>query len=203
MSPKIVDKEVKKAEILQAAMQVFAQKGVAKTKMMDIANAAGIGKGTIYEYFRSKENIFGSAFLNFFGRIEQEITEALEKTEDPIEKLQAFIKISAHIWLDTDARFAGIIMDFWAEGIRNKDENILGIINLEQIYTEYRRMIGNILNDGIRQGVFRSVDTTSVSALIIATLDGIMLQWIINRELFDINHVGDVLLDSLLNGIRK
>ena len=62
MSPKIIDKEAKKAEILQAAMQVFSRKGVAKTRMADIAVAAGIGKGTIYEYFRSKEEIFAAAF---------------------------------------------------------------------------------------------------------------------------------------------
>ena len=58
MAPKIVDKEAKKTQIIIAATQVFSKLGVAKTKMIDIAQAAGIGKGTIYEYFRSKEEIF-------------------------------------------------------------------------------------------------------------------------------------------------
>ena len=60
--PKIVDKAAKKNEILLAAMRLFAEKGVVNSKMADIAIAAGIGKGTIYEYFRSKEEIFGEAF---------------------------------------------------------------------------------------------------------------------------------------------
>ncbi|MCP4754546.1 MAG: helix-turn-helix transcriptional regulator [Proteobacteria bacterium] len=46
--PKIVDKAAKKGEILSSAIKVFAEKGVANTKMVDIARRAEIGKGTIY-----------------------------------------------------------------------------------------------------------------------------------------------------------
>ncbi len=49
MPPKKIDKNAKKKQIIQAAMQVFSEKSVVNTKMIDIAKAAGIGKGTIYE----------------------------------------------------------------------------------------------------------------------------------------------------------
>ena len=203
MSPKIIDKEAKKAEILQAAMQVFSRKGVAKTRMADIAVAAGIGKGTIYEYFRSKEEIFAAAFQQVNQRAANLIGQSLQTTDDPVEQLRLLIDVSRQTFIEESADFAGIMMDFWAEGIRNKDEKILGTINLEQIYTEYRSLISGILNDGIQKGVFRPVDTASLAAIIIAALDGVMLQWIMTPELIDMKKITDVLIDGLMNGIRK
>lgn len=202
MSPKIVDKEAKKAEILQAAMQVFSQRGVAKTKMADIAVAAGIGKGTIYEYFRSKEEIFAAAFQQVNQRSGELIQQALASTDDPVEQLRLLIDVSRQTFIEESADFAGIMMDFWAEGIRNKDEKILAIINLEQIYDEYRSLISGILETGIQKGVFRPVDTASLAAILIAALDGVMLQWIMTPELIDMKRITDVLIDSLMNGIK-
>jgi len=203
MSPKIIDKEAKKAEILQAAMQVFSRKGVAKTRMADIAVAAGIGKGTIYEYFRSKEEIFAAAFQQVNQRAANLIGQSLQTTDDPVEQLRLLIDVSRQTFIEESADFAGIMMDFWAEGIRNKDEKILGTINLEQIYTEYRSLISGILNDGIQKGVFRPVDTASLAAIIIAALDGVMLQWIMTPELIDMKKITDVLIDGLMNGIKR
>ena len=62
MSPKIVDVEEKKKGIIQAAIGIIARRGLAQTKMEDIAQAAEIGKGTLYEYFKSKDEIFQGAF---------------------------------------------------------------------------------------------------------------------------------------------
>ena len=203
MSPKIVDKESKKLEILQSAMQVFAQNGAAKTKMIDIAKAAGIGKGTIYEYFRSKEDIFAEAFHLFISNGNALIEESLQDTDDPVEKLKILIDVSLTGFIKDGGDFAGIMMDFWAEGIRNKDDRIVKIINLNQIYSEYREVISAILNDGIKKGVFRKVDTLALSAALIAAFDGLMLQWIMDRDLFDMRQVSQSLFDAILNGIKQ
>ena len=86
--PRIVDKEAKKLQILHVAMRVFARKGVVKTKMIDIATEAGIGKGTIYEYFRSKDAIFVSAFTYFFETMQAELKQALASEHNPVRQLQ-------------------------------------------------------------------------------------------------------------------
>lgn len=203
MAPKIVNKEAKKADILQAAMQVFSQNGIAKTKMADIAKVAGIGKGTIYEYFRSKEDIFGEAFQFFNQNTEKELQKAITSTDDPIEKLHLLFDVSLSEFIESSGDFAAIMMDFWAEGIRTKDEKIMNIINLEQIYTDFRQMIAGILDDGIRKGVFRVVDTQSLSAVLIAAMDGVMLQWIMDKNLLNLHQVANVMLDALINGIKK
>ena len=201
--PKIIDKNAKKLEILHAAAKVFAQKGVVNTKMIDIAVEAGIGKGTIYEYYRSKEEIFGDSFRLIFDHMESQLADAIGKTDDPVLKLRKLIQVTLKEFLEHSGDLAGIMMDFWAEGVRTKNDEIMNVINLEQIYSEYRIMIADILHDGINKGVFREVDANSLAAIIIGSLDGIMLQWIINKNLVDLDKISEVIIETLLSGIKK
>ncbi len=201
--PRTVDKKAKKLEILRVAMQVFARKGVVKTKMIDIATAAGIGKGTIYEYFRSKEAIFAAAFNLFFQSMDSDFQSVVQETGDPVEKLKALAVMSLEHLTNESAEFAGIMMDFWAEGIRNKDESIRDIIALHHIYSKYRTLFAGILTEGIEKGVFRNVDIHSVSAIMIAALDGLLLQWIMDRDLFDMKKLADAFMDTFIDGLKK
>ena len=203
MAPKIVDKDAKKIEIIHAAVKVFSEKGMVKAKMADIALEAGIGKGTIYEYFRSKEEVFASGFQMFFQGMENQIESALSSTTDPVEQLKLLINLSFKSFLQHGSDLAMIMMDFWAEVIRNKDEKILNSIDLRQIYHEFRIMIQSIINNGIEQGVFRQVDTHNVAALLIGALDGIMLQWIMDQKVIDLDKITDSVIDNFLYGLYK
>lgn len=204
MSPKIVDKEVKKQEILKAAMRVFAGKGVVKTKMADIALAAGIGKGTIYEYFRSKEDIFAEAYSHIFLNTETRIAEVLESHLEPEEKLRGLMSVTLEEFLVGDGgEFAGIMMSFWSEGVRNKNERIMEIIDLKKVYSEYRRMISTILEEGMEKGQFRDMDTHVTASVIIGAMDGILLQYIMDKDVFSPEEAITALLDSYLNGILR
>ena len=201
--PKVVDREAKRHDIIQAAMKVFARNGVIKSKMIDIARTAGIGKGTIYEYFRSKEEIFAEAFQRIFADTDRMISEALESTDDPVEKIRRIVQASIVPFVRDNGEFVQIIMDFWAEGIRSKHPDVVKIINLEEVYARYRALIVNILEDGIQKKVFRKINTALVASLLIAGLDGFMLQWVMNPALFNFEEATETLLDCILNGIRR
>jgi AcrR family transcriptional regulator len=201
--PRIVDKVAKKAEILQVAMQVFAKKGVVKTKMIDIATAAGIGKGTIYEYFSSKEDIFSEAYTTVFQSMEKSLIEAVNSLEDPIDKLRRLVDLSLQHFITESREFIGIMMDFWAEGIRRKDQHIIDLISLHEMYSKYRKLIAGILTEGIEKGQFRNMDTHSMSAILIGSLDGLLLQWIMDQDLFDTKQLANTFMDVFLNGITK
>lgn len=189
-------------DILHVAMRVFARKGVVKTKMIDIAIEAGIGKGTIYEYFRSKEDIFTSAFIYFFENLQSGISQALQAEKDPVRQLRILTELSLESVLHGSDDFADIMMDFWAEGVRNKDQIMLNKINLKGIYSDYRKIVKKILKNGIAQGAFRNIDTNAAAAVFIGVFDGILLQWILDRKAINLKKVSDVLLDSYINGIK-
>ena len=200
--PRVVDKEAKKMQILQVAMKVFARKGVVKTKMIDIATEAGIGKGTIYEYFRSKEEIFASAFTYFFETMMGEINQAIQAEHDPVRQLQIITELSLKSLIEGNAEFADIMMDFWAEGVRNKNQVMLSSINLKGIYADYRKIVAKILKSGINQGIFKKMDINAAASVFIGTFDGIMLQWILDRKIVNLHKVLSILMDTFINGIK-
>ena len=70
------------------------------------------------------------------------------------------------------------------------------------VYSEYKLLIADILHDGIKKGIFRETDVNSLAAILVGSMDGAMLQWIINKETIDLKKVSEVLLDTLLNGIK-
>ncbi len=199
--PKIVDKEAKKMEIIHCAMRVFAQKGFAKTKMADVAEAAKIGKGTIYEYFRSKDEIFNFVFEHFMDSMETTIAKAIFKLTDPVEKIEKIFSAWAEIVASHQLEFIEIMLDFWAEAIRKKDSAELEIIRLDKVYDDFRKMIQSILDEGVRMGKFKKIDTFYTASLLIGALDGIMLQWILEKDVFDIGQAIEHSIQVFLTGI--
>ncbi len=83
MSPKIVNRQEKREHILRAALKVFSDKGISEFKMIDIATAAGIGKGTIYEYFPGKDDIITGCFNIFMHDFGDTIISGISEKSNP------------------------------------------------------------------------------------------------------------------------
>ncbi|NLL52164.1 MAG: TetR/AcrR family transcriptional regulator [Peptococcaceae bacterium] len=99
-----MSREEKKNEILRAAGQVFFSKGFEKTKIEDVAKQAGIGKGTVYEYFESKLQLFEEMIAYYHQDIIDSLCEALARWENIGDKIKAYAQfmtemISNHIHL--------------------------------------------------------------------------------------------------------
>jgi len=202
MTPKRVDKDEKKLEIIFAAMQMFSEKGLANTKIIDIAKAANIGKGTIYEYFRSKEDIFANVFDAVISQTISEISNSTGETENPITKLKQIFSISISSFANKHFDMALIMLDIWAEGIRDHNDDLKSIFNLKQLYDKYRIIVKEILQDGVDKGYFQQMNTTVVSSIFIGALDGILLQWLMQKDMFDLSSLGDDFINLFLSGIE-
>jgi len=203
MTPKIIDKKQKKEKILKAAMKVFASKGVANTIMNDIAKEACIGKGTIYEYFKSKDEMIVEAFNYFINQLNSELEKDLQKLTDPIEKLKTMISTLVKFTEKSLTETIEIILDFWAEGIRQKYETKTYILNLKETYNDYRNIIIKILEDGIKENKIKKVNTKNVASIIIAILDGIMLQWFIDKNVINLSSISEDIHRLIFEGIGK
>lgn len=199
--PLIVDKEEKREKILEAAISVFAKKGIANTKMVDIAEAADIGKGTIYEYFRSKGEIFTAAFYYVVKKAENIISQRLSSTQDPLEKLRSFFDSWKEIFSSEFKDYMEIMLDFWAEGIRNKNQ--AAAFSLKKIYDENRMMLKDILDECVAEGKIKPVNTKIAASIILGALDGEMVQWITDPHLFSIEDSFDIMIEIIMNGLKK
>lgn len=203
MAPKIVDKEVRKKEILFAALQIFSKNGVVKSKMEDIAKVANIGKGTLYEYYKSKDDIFSNLFNLIFSDVFDKIVQATKELSNPKEKLKKIFSLSISELVNTPGNYGEIMLDIWAEGIREKNLKDRSILNIERFYEKYRTIIIEILEDGVEKNFFKPINCELTAITLIGAMDGIFLQWMIQKNLFDIATIENEFFELFFKGIEK
>jgi len=166
----------KKTRIIEAAAHVFAQKGFGGTTIAEIAAQAEIGKGTIYEYFDSKEDLFFAVFEWFTKKTGAEITVSISALRGSASERLEAICLSAMGSVVEMKNLYSLAMEFWAASTSSKMRERFKQA-FRQAYADYRDIISSLIQDGIRAGEFRSdVDTDSVAAALVGILDALGLQ---------------------------
>jgi AcrR family transcriptional regulator len=197
MSALIVDKEAKKAEILAAAMTVFAEKGFGRTRMEDVAKQAGIGKGTVYEYFRSKDELFFALYQSILSTFHEKIFAGRSEQTSSLAALEQFIILSLSAF-DEWHEFGIILLDFWTEHRRGTEVHL----QFSTVYDMSRNAIAELIGNGIRNGEFAPIDPVAAASAIIAILDGIMLQRIFDPQLYQKLDIKSGLLGMVFDGLK-
>jgi AcrR family transcriptional regulator len=203
MAPRVVDKDEKRRKILKAAMKVFAKEGVKAAKVADIAVEAGVGKGTIYEYFRSRDEMLVQAFYLALEQMRLEIQAALEKLTDPAEKVKTMLRVSWDSFLQFPEDTVAVFLDFWSEGIRRRGSSDETSIGLKAFYAEYRDALAAVLQEGIDRGCFRPMNPGAVASSLMALIDGLLLQLIVDRQAFASLNTFAVIWELALTGIGR
>jgi TetR/AcrR family fatty acid metabolism transcriptional regulator len=199
--PIIVDKEKKRKEIIEAAIAVFSRTGYHRATIKEIADEAGVGKGTVYEYFESKEDLFlhMSEYLYELYMLSQRA--ALESIDDPEEQIRSLIAstlANAAMWTGLTYLF----IDMWSELDRIGREDKLRKL-MSTMLDNFVGAISKGINDGKQKGRFKGVDETLVSHIIVAVLDGLVFQLLVDAEAFDLQAMADTLVGVLLDGLKK
>ena len=203
MSPKFVDKEQRKKEIALIALDLFAEKGFESTSISEVAQNAGIGKGTVYEYFKSKEELIFSAFMAWLEQMMgQELEELLLSIEDPKERLRKLIQVMMETFI-SDERVVKITLLMFQMML--KDESLLQSEQFYRIFRSMRKIFTDILLEGISQGIFRpeiTRDAEKITINLFAYLDGIAFHYFLNKNEFGLMEQVNFYLDRLMKDLR-
>ena len=185
----------KRESILRAATRVFARNGYFNSKVADIARAAGVADGTVYLYFKSKEEILHSIF-------DQNMTEAIaadrrliDKLNDPREKLRRIA--SLHLERLGADRDLAVVFQVELRGSTKfmQEFSAAG-------FAEYLSLLRAIFEEGQRAGVFRKELNAKVAAKIFfGALDEMATNWIISKRSYKLEPMADVVMDVFLNGV--
>ena len=166
----------KKNRIIEAAVVVFAQKGYASATVADIAARAEIGKGTIYEYFASKEDLFFAVFEWFKTQ-----TEAAAKVniavlgDSAAKRLEAISDSLMGMWEDIAEVFT-LTMEFWAASSSLQMQDRFKS-NFRKMYQKFRGVVKSLIDEGIKRGEFRpGINSESVAAALVGAWDAMFLQ---------------------------
>lgn len=157
--------EVRRAQILEAALRCFAKKGYHAAKMDDIVRASGLSKGAIYWHFKSKDEIF----LALFESYEQAIFAAWEQTDtgNALEALGREAEITIAQVLETR-----VLLDTWTEFIRHPKARR----RFAKLYQRSRSRLAATVRRGIERGEIRPCEPEHVAAALTAAIEGLLLQ---------------------------
>lgn len=159
-------KEVRPAELLAAALELFVEKGYAGTRLDDVAARAGVSKGTLYLYFANKEDLFKALVReNVVRAIDQAASEALSHQGSSAELLSELI---VGWWRDYGNTPAGGITKLIMAESSNFPE--IATFFLEEVIEPWHRLLGSAIERGIRSGEFRKVDVPTFVQMLSAPL---------------------------------
>ena len=185
----------KRDGIRRAAIKVFARKGFFNSKVSDVARAAGIADGTVYLYFKSKDEIlhaiFDRAMADFFAEGNAEIAEISE----PIEKLRRVGEL--HLRRLGADRDLAIVFQVELRGSTKFMQEFTAAG-----FAEYLGLIREIIEDGQKQKIFRAdINATVAAKIFYGALDEMVTNWILSEKNYQLAPLAEEVLKILLGGI--
>jgi TetR/AcrR family fatty acid metabolism transcriptional regulator len=181
--------------ILRAAAKVFAQSGFFNAKVADVAREAGVADGTVYLYFKGKDDLLSSIFAAAMEEFLTQARQELSDLEDPRERLFRFA--SLHLALMEKERDMAIV--FQVE-LRQSTKF------MEQFSTtylaDYFRIIREIIEDGQQRGFFRAQLNPQIMAKVLfGALDEMVTNWMLSHNHYSLTTMVEPVLDIFLHGV--
>ncbi len=185
----------KREAILRAAIKVFAGKGYFNSKVADIASEAGIADGTVYLYFKSKDEILHSVFDRAMDEFIAEGTQELAKLNDPVEKLRRISQL--HLSRLGGDRDMAIVFQVELRGSTKfmQEFSAAG-------FAKYLDVIRETIDQGQRAGIFRDDIKPIICAKILyGALDEMVTNWILSTRPYPLDPMADEVLKIFFGGM--
>jgi len=160
--------------IVTAAMKAFDAHGYAATTMDMIAEEAGVSKGSLYNYFQNKDDLFRQVFTDALAGEEEQVERLLSASTSASHKLGSLID---YIFgrLRRYVGVSGLMMEFWATAARPERGPRLSE-RLIRVHRRWKARIESVLAEGIQKGEFRQEINPKIGAsLIWSTVNGILV----------------------------
>jgi len=175
---------------------VFAEKGFFSSRVADIADRADVADGTVYLYFKSKEEILMTAINTAFDAFMSLARTELKKLTDPAERLRrlAFLHLDA---LGSNRNMAVVFQMELRQSTRFLAEFS------HQHMVEYLGLVREAITEGQERGVFRREMSDKIAAnCFFGALDEMVTSWVLSEHEYQLSNVADVVVDIFLNGMR-
>jgi AcrR family transcriptional regulator len=194
---KDVIKEFRTAELLEAARKVFAEKGFHAATVDDIAAVAGVAKGTVYLYYRSKQEVYWGALEQGITELHNEIKTRLAAEATPEQKVRAYIAIKIH-YFERNRDFFRIYFSELGSGFSHPAQMPR---RFEDMYLEQARILEAALQQGIRSRAIRHIRTDTAAVAISDLIRGIIVQRLLGWSKKDVESDINFIFDLVWRGI--
>ena len=185
----------KRDAILRAATDVFAKHGFFQSQVADVARAAGVAAGTVYLYFRSKDDLLVSIFERTMHEAIAEGRAALAGVADPRQRLERLAKMH----LERLGRDRELAVVFQVE-LRQSTKFMERFSST--FLRDYIGMLRETIADGQKAGLFRAdLNPTIAAKVLFGALDEMATNWILSRRRYSLAAEADAVIDLFVNGV--
>lgn len=181
--------------IIDAAVDVIAENGYHASQVSKIAKKAGVADGTIYLYFKNKEDILVSVFEEKMGQFIEQIVEATNERENASEKLLTLIEM--HFSQLAANHHLAIVTQ-----LELRQSNLSLRQQINRILKPYLVVIDEIVKEGVEENLFRSdIKIPLIRQMIFGTLDETVTNWVMNEEKYDLIGLAPFVHELITKGV--
>ena len=185
----------KREAILRSAIKVFAQKGYFNSKVADIAKEAGIADGTVYLYFKSKEEILHSVFDRAMEEFIAEGKREIAEIETADKRLRRIAQL--HLEKLGADRDLAVVFQVELRGSTKFMEEFSG-----GGFAEYLDIIRQTISEGQKSGVFRAdLKPITAAKILYGALDEMVTNWILSKRKYSLAPMADEVLKVFFGGV--
>lgn len=191
---------VHRKEILLAAERVFATKGFFPTTMSEIAEEAEFGTGTLYKYFKSKEDLYFTLIDEKVGEINRLVKAELSQKTSVIERIKKVLGLQFEfieqnrdffrIYISERNRFEWTVKDDLGKGIHDK-------------MVTYIRILAQVIKEGMKEGEFKPMDPIDLAHALVGIVNSFVFEWLISPQSYPLSSKMDTVLEIFLKGTQR
>lgn len=190
-----IKKIEKKQRIQDAAIRVMARKGYYGTTVAEIARAANVADGTLYLYFKNKDDLLVGIFDEIMDRFIRDGLHMLEEVADPIERLKAIIRMHLH-QLGEDEDLACIFQIEFRHNV-----HIMRMFSQTKL-REYFNVIEKLIRNAQDQGRIRpELNPWMTAKIMFGAVDEMATNWVLRTRDYNLEDMADPVIDIVLHGI--
>jgi len=185
----------KPQQIIEAAVRVFARKGYYNSRVSDIAREAGIAAGTIYLYFKTKDDILVTLFRDKMADFVDTVRKAIAVEPDAASKVRRLVSLHFRI-LEDNPDLAEVVQVELRQGqkfFRGASSQEIGA---------YFALIGSVLEEGVAEGRFRSGLPVKVATkMLFGAMDQVATSWVLGRRGYQLVDTAGAVAEIFLQGV--
>jgi len=191
------DGGVSRDHILDAAVQVFAEKGYHAARMDDVVATSGLSKGAVYWHFKSKDGLLTAVLRRLLSGELGKLKRVPLENGSVADGLLAFVRQLTD-GLERIAVLRPLMLDFYAMAARRDWVRRL----VHESYAEYRAALGEIVAEGIARGEFRPVPVAQTAVALTALFEGVTLMRVVDPDAMELERDADFSFRLILDGLR-
>jgi TetR/AcrR family fatty acid metabolism transcriptional regulator len=185
----------KPQQIIDAAVRVFARNGFYNSRVSDIAREAGIASGTIYLYFKTKDEILVTLFREKMAAFVASLRTEIARERDPEAKIRRLVRLHFEV-LEASPDMAEVVQVELRQG-----QKFFRGASAHEI-SAYFELIGSILHEGVAGGVFRQDLPVKVATkMLFGAMDQVTTSWVLGKRGYRLADAAEPVANIFLKGV--